>query len=85
MKLLNILKEIGDASAKPFVWSSKGNISTLAKQFASVIDNKKSGMNMVGPSVFGYTAQSDSATYDINIEAMGRRRLSLQLPGKVCG
>jgi hypothetical protein len=37
---------------------------------------------MVGPFIFGYTAQSDSAVYDINIEAMGRRRLSLQLPGK---
>ena len=82
MKLLNILKEIGDASAKPFVWSSKGDISVLANQFASVIDNAKKGMNMVGPSIFGYTMQSDSATYDISIEAMGRRRLSLQLPGK---
>jgi hypothetical protein len=82
VKLLNILKEIGDASAKPLVWGSKGDISALAKQFASVIDNKKSGMNMVGPSIFGYTAQSDNAIYDINIEAFGRRRLSLQLPGK---
>jgi len=82
VKLINILKEIGDASAKPLVWRSKGNISALAKQFAYVIDDKKKGMNMVGPFIFGYTAQSDSAVYDINIEAMGRRRLSLQLPGK---
>lgn len=82
MKLLNILKEIGDASAKPLLWSSKGDISARAKRFASSIDNKKSGFNMVGPSIFKYIAQSDSAIYDINIEAMGRRRLSLQLPGK---
>ena len=81
MKLIDILKEIGDASAKPLIWTSKGNISALAQQFASVIDNQKNYMNWVGPSVFGYEAQSDSTTYNISIEAMGRKRMSLMLPG----
>jgi hypothetical protein len=82
VKLLNILKEIGDASAKPLIWRSKGNISNLAKQFVDIIDDKKKGINMVGPYIFGYTAQSNNAIYDINIEAMGRGRMVLMLPGK---
>ena len=81
VKLIDILKEIGDASAKPLIWTSKGDITALAQQFASVIDNQKNYRNWAGTINFGYEAQSDSATYNISIEAMGRKRMSLMLPG----
>ncbi|MEY4331678.1 MAG: hypothetical protein RLZZ196_416 [Bacteroidota bacterium] len=82
MKLIEILNEIGDASSKPLPWKSKGSISELSKQFAEAIDKQQKSLNWLGPFIFSYSAQSDSASYDIKMEAMGRRRLVLQLPGK---
>ena len=82
MKLLNILKEIGDASAKPFNWSVNRSIDLVSKQFIVGIDNRKRPLDWIGPIKFGYTAHSNKAQYDITMEAMGRKRMVLQLPGK---
>ena len=81
MKLLNILKEIGDASAKPFNWSVNRSIDLVSKQFIVGIDNRKKPLEWIGPIKFGYTAHSDKAQYDITMEAMGRKRMVLMLPG----
>jgi hypothetical protein len=82
MKLTDILNEIGDASAKPLPWKSKGSISLMAKQFAVAIDKQERSLNWLGPFLFSYTAQSESASYDIKMEALGRKRMMLQLPGQ---
>lgn len=82
MKLTNILYEIGDASAKPFNWSVNRSIDLISKQLIVGIDNQKDKRDWLGPIKFGYTAHSKKAQYDITIEAMGRKRLVLQLPGK---
>jgi hypothetical protein len=82
MRLTDILNEIGDASAKPFKWSVNRSIDLVSKQFIVGIDNQKSYMNWLGPIEFGYTAHSNKAQYDISMEAMGRKRMVLQLPGK---
>jgi hypothetical protein len=82
MKLIDLLKEIGDASAKPLYWKSKGNISLQAKQFAVNIDNQKNYMNWLGPADFEYIAKSKNATYNITMESMGRKRMILMLPGR---
>jgi hypothetical protein len=81
MKLIDILNEIGDATAKPFVWSANSSIDLVSKQFISRIDSQKSYMNWLGPIKFGYTAHSNKAQYDITMEAMGRKRMVLMLPG----
>jgi hypothetical protein len=81
VKLLNILKEIGDASAKPFNWSVNRSIDLVSKQFIVGIDNRKKPLEWIGPIKFGYTAHSDKAQYDITMEAMGRKRMVLMLPG----
>jgi hypothetical protein len=82
MKLTDILNEIGDASAKPFKWSVNRSIDLTSKQFITGIDNQKRSLDWLGPIKFGYTAHSNKAQYDINMEAMGRKRMVLQLPGK---
>jgi len=82
MKLTDILNEIGDASAKPFKWSVNRSIDLTSKQFITRIDGQKSYMNLLGPIKFGYTAHSNKAQYDITMEAYGRKRMVLQLPGK---
>jgi hypothetical protein len=82
VKLLNILNEIGDASAKPLPWKSKGSISSMSKQFIAAIDKQEKSRNWLGPFLFSYSAQGESVYYDIKMEAMGRRRMVLQLPGK---
>jgi len=81
MKLTDILKEIGDASAKPFRWSVNRSIELVSKQFIVGIDNQKRSHDWLGPMRFGYTAHSNKAQYDINMEAMGRKRMTLMLPG----
>ena len=82
MKLIDLLKEIGDASAKPLDWSSKGNILLHAKRFALKIDNQKNFRKWLGPANFEYTAKSNNAIYNITIEAMGRKIMNLMLPGR---
>ena len=82
MKLLNILKEIGDASAKPFNWSVNRSIELVSKQFIIGIDKRTNSRDWVGPIKFGYTAYSNKAQYDITMEAMGRKRMVLMLPGR---
>ena len=82
MKLTDILNEIGDASAKPFNWSVNRSIDLVSKQFIVGIDNQNNKSNWLGPIRFGYTAHSKKAQYDINMEAMGRKRMVLMLPGQ---
>lgn len=81
MKLTDILNEIGDASAKPFSWSVNRSIDSTSKQFISGIENQKDKRDWLGPIKFGYTAHSGKAQYDITMEALGRKRMILQLPG----
>jgi hypothetical protein len=81
MKLTDILNEIGDASAKPFKWSANRSIDLTSKQFIVGIENQKDKRDWLGPIKFGYTAHSNKAQYDITMEAMGRKRMILQLPG----
>ena len=82
MKLTDILYEIGDASAKAFRWTTKGSVDMKLKQFAVGIGNQKSYMNWLGPFKIGYEAVSDNQTeYQIGMELMGRKRMSLMLPG----
>ena len=81
MKLTDILNEIGDASAKPFKWSATRAIDLVSKQFIIGIDKRTPSRDWIGPIKFGYTAHSDKAQYDITMEAMGRKRLVLMLPG----
>ena len=81
MKLTDMLNEIGDASAKPFNWSVNRSIDLISKQFISMIERQKDKRDWLGPIKFGYTAHSNKAQYDITIEAMGRKRIILQLPG----
>ena len=82
MKLTDILNEIGDASAKPFKWSVNRSIDLVSKQFIVGIENQKYKSDWLGPIKFGYTAHSNKAQYDITMEALGRKRMILQLPGK---
>jgi hypothetical protein len=82
MRLTDILYEVGDASAKPFNWSVNRSIDLVSKQFIVGIDNQKRSLDWLGPIKFGYTAHSNKAQYDITMEAMGRKRMVLQLPGK---
>jgi hypothetical protein len=82
MKLTDILNEIGDASAKPFKWSVNRSIDLTSKQFITGIENQKDKRDWLGPIKFGYTAHSNKAQYDITMEAMGRKRMVLQLPGR---
>jgi len=82
MKLTDILNEIGDASAKPFKWSVNRSIDLTSKQFIVGINNQKRSLDWLGPIKFGYTAHSNKAQYDITMEAMGRKRMVLMLPGK---
>ena len=82
MKLTDILNEIGDASAKPFKWSVNRSIDLTSKQFITGIENQKDKRDWLGPIKFGYTAHSNKAQYDITMEAMGRKRMVLMLPGK---
>ena len=81
MKLTDILNEIGDASAKPFNWSANRSIDLVAKQLIVGIEGRKDKRDWLGPIKFGYTAHSNKAQYDITMEAMGRKRMMLQLPG----
>jgi hypothetical protein len=82
MKLTDIINEIGDASAKPFKWSANRTIDLVSKQFIIGIDKRTPSRDWIGPIKFGYTAHSNKAQYDITMEAMGRKRMVLQLPGK---
>ena len=82
MKLTDILNEIGDATAKPFSWSVNRGIDLVSKQFIVGIDRRNNSRDWVGPIKFGYTAHSNKAQYDITMEAMGRKRMVLMLPGK---
>jgi hypothetical protein len=82
MKLTDLLYEIGDASAKPFKWSVNRSIDLTSKQFIVGINNQKRSLDWLGPIKFGYTAHSNKAQYDITMEAMGRKRMVLMLPGK---
>ena len=82
MKLTDILNEIGDASAKPFKWSVNRSIDLTSKQFITRIDKQTKPRDWLGPIKFGYTAHSNKAQYDITMEAMGRKRMVLMLPGK---
>lgn len=91
MKLTDLLYEIGDATAKPFRWTTRGSVDMKLKQFAVGINNQKSYMNWLGPMRFTYEATSDKhqdptihspVEYEINMEVMGRKRLALMLPGK---
>ncbi len=81
MKLTDLLYEIGDASAKPFNWSVNRSIDLVSKQFIVGIDKRTNSRDWIGPIKFGYTAHSNKAQYDITIEAMGRKRMVLRLPG----
>ena len=80
MKLTDILNEIGDATAKPFNWSVNRSIELVSKQFIVGINNQNNKISWLGPLRFGYTAHSKKAQYDINMEAMGRKRMVLRLP-----
>ena len=82
MRLTDILYEVGDASAKPFRWSVNRSIDLVSKQFIVGIENQKDKRDWIGPIKFGYTAHSDMAQYDITMEAMGRKRMLLMLPGR---
>jgi len=82
MKLTDLLYEIGDATAKPFNWSVNRSIDLVSKQFIVGIDKRTKPLEWVGPIKFGYTAHSNKAQYDITMEAMGRKRMVLMLPGK---
>lgn len=81
MKLTDILNEIGDATAKPFNWSANRSVDLVSKQLIVGIEGRKDKRDWLGPIKFGYTAHSDKAQYDITMEAMGRKRITLQLPG----
>lgn len=81
MKLTDILNEIGDASAKPFKWSVNRSIDLISKEFIVGINKRTKPHDWVGPIKFGYTAFSNKAQYDITMEAMGRKRMVLMLPG----
>jgi hypothetical protein len=82
MKLTDLLYEIGDATAKPFNWSVNRSIDLVSKQFIVGIDKRTKPRDWVGPIKFGYTAHSNKAQYDITMDAMGRKRMVLILPGK---
>jgi len=63
------------------LWSVNRSIDLTSKQFIVGIENQKDKRDWLGPIKFGYTAHSNKAQYDITMEAMGRKRMVLHLPG----
>jgi hypothetical protein len=63
MKLIDILSEIGDASAKPFPWTPDGNVEATIKKEIS----KEGGSTWEEPFKFTYTINSPKTIYQVFI------------------
>lgn len=82
-----LILEIGDASAKPFKWSSKNNIKKeMTKLFDKVIDLPQNGMNIKIKNEFDYFFKNDNdIEYIVRFEGFMEKDSRPNFSGKPMG